>query len=242
MLERERSENFSGNNAVKFLCHIAPIHGREKSLSECLASRIARWREDHPDLQFERFERLPNDPFRSEAPYRATLGIRGNAATPDRLARLLDGFAAEIEDVARAELGTALVGTDIAFREPDPNCAVRLEYLMRRKDDSDHESYLRRYRDVHSRFGLATPGARGYVQFHVDPEASQAVARAAGLGVWDIDSVSELHLGSLDEFLEAITQSSVGAEAIADEKLFVDRAHSFYLCSRNPERPRASTP
>ncbi len=207
-----------------------------------MASRIERWREDHRDLHFERLERLPNDPFRSEAPYRATVGIRGNTATPERLARLLDGFAEEIQDVARTELGTALVGTDVAFRPPHPECPVRLEYLMRRKEGYDHESYLSRYRDVHSRFGLATPGARGYVQFHVDPEASQAVGRAAGLGVWDIDSVSELHLGSLEEFLEAVAQSSVGAEAIADEKLFVDRAHSFYLCSRNPERPRASTP
>ena len=196
---------------------------------------------DHPDLQFERLERLPDDPFQPEAPYCATFGIRGNGATPERLARLLDGFATEIHDVARVELGTALVGRDIVFVEPDPDCPVRLEYLMRRKEGYDHDRYLQRYREVHSRFGLATPGTRGYVQFHVDPEASRAVARAAGLGIWDIDSVSELHLGSLEEFLEEISRSSVGAEAVADEEIFVDRAHSFLLCSQNPEPRPGST-
>lgn len=242
MLERKQPQNLPGKYTLKFLSHIAPVQGEEQALSERLASRIAGWREDHPDLQFERLERLPDDPFRSEAPYRATLGIRGNAATPERLARLLDGFAAEIQDVARVELGTALVGTDIVFANPDPDCAVRLEYLMRRKEGYDHERYLQRYRDIHSRFGLATPGARGYVQFHVDPEASRAVARAAGLGVWDIDSVSELYLGSLDEFFQEMSRSSVGADAVADEEIFVDRAHSFLFCSQNPEPPPISAP
>jgi hypothetical protein len=47
-----------------------------------------------------------------------------------------------------------------------------------------------------------------------------------------VDSVSELHLASLGEFLRAVAGSNVGAEAGADEERFVDRARSFDFCSR----------
>lgn len=218
--------------ALKFLSHIAARARNVDAVSERIASLVTRWRKVNADLRFDQFQRLPNDPFHPDAPYRATLEIRGCELTPDRLARLLTGFGSEIEDVAQAEASTALFGQEIEFVEPDPLCPIRLEYLMRRKENYDHASYLKRYRDEHSRFGLATPGAHGYMQFHVNLEASQSVAQAAGVGIWTIDSVSELHLHSLDEFLAGVSGSTIGIDAIADEKLFVKRTQSFYLCSQ----------
>ena len=53
---------------------------------------------------------------------------------------------------------------------------------------------------------------------------------AAGLAGWGVDSVSELQMDSLERFLEAIGASSIGAEAIADEEIFVDRPNSHALC------------
>ena len=46
-----------------------------------------------------------------------------------------------------------------------------------------------------------TPGIEGYTQFHVDADTSRAAAHAAGLRVWRADSVSELHLASVDKCL-----------------------------------------
>ena len=109
---------------------------------------------------------------------------------------------------------------------------IRYQYLMRRNASFSHQSYLKRYRDVHSRFGIETPGISGYTQFHVDPEASRRVAGSAGFGVWAVDSVSELHLESVETFLAEVSQSAIGAEAMADEEVFVDRANSYDFVSR----------
>ena len=108
---------------------------------------------------------------------------------------------------------------------------MRYQYLMRRNASFDHDAYLERYREVHSRFGIETPGILGYVQFHVDPGASQRAAHRAGVGVWAADSVSELHLESHDAFIGQVSKWPGGREAIADEEVFVDRANSFDVCS-----------
>jgi len=70
------------------------------------------------------------------------------------------------------------------------------------------------------------------VQFHVDAAASRRAAGRAGLGVWGVDSVSELHLESIESFLGAISKApDVGREAMADEEIFVDRSNSYDFCS-----------
>jgi len=108
----------------------------------------------------------------------------------------------------------------------------RYQYLMRRRAGFTHESYLDRYREIHSRFGFATPGISGYVQLHVDVPATRAASRAAGFAGWDVDSVSELHMESLERFLEEIASSTIGADAMADEEIFVDRPNSLAFCAQ----------
>lgn len=68
-------------------------------------------------------------------------------------------------------------------------------------------------------------------QFHVDPAASASVARRLGLGSTVVDSVSELHLDSLESFFAGIGDGRLGAEAAADEELFVDRENSVSFCT-----------
>ena len=91
---------------------------------------------------------------------------------------------------------------------------------------------------IHSDFGVRTPGKLGYVQFHVDPEASRRAAEVACVGVWDVDSVSELHLESVEAFIGEVARWDGGKEAIDDEKLFVDRPNSVDFCSSVDWAPR----
>lgn len=65
----------------------------------------------------------------------------------------------------------------------------------------------------------------------MDAEASHRLAREAGVGVWGVDSVSELHLASLERFFEGLKKGDGGAGAIADEEIFVDRGRSWDFCS-----------
>lgn len=153
----------------------------------------------------------------------------GDRATIARAAEI----AATIADSIDAARSVALIGTDVDFVpcEPQP---IRFAYFMRRRHDFTHDQYLARYHDVHAQFGIDTPGIEGYTQFHVDLEASAAAAAAIGFGVCDIDSVSELHLTSLDTFFKALVAAGFGTEATEDEARFVDRANSWdYVYERS---------
>ena len=143
---------------------------------------------------------------------------------------LVAGLAQRFGDALDPAESTALVGEEHVLI-PSARAPVRYQYLMRRRADFSHEAYLARYRDVHAQFGLRTPGILGYVQLDVDPASSRRAAEVSGFGMCDVDSVSELHLASLGELLRAVSASPIGAEAVADEERFVDRARSFDFCS-----------
>ncbi len=218
---------------MRLLMHVAVRRGAEPDLPAFLWSEIARMRgiAAAPVGEVNLLERLEGDPFGSATPYSWTIEARAEGADAERaLGELVAGIGERMDGAAHRDLCTALVGEDRVF-VPCERTPVRYQYLMRRQASFTHDSYLGRYATIHSRFGLRTPGIRGYVQLHVDPEASRRVARTAGVGIWGVDSVSELHLDSVERFLAEISTSSVGPEAIADEEKFVDRARSLDFCS-----------
>jgi len=218
---------------VKALIHVVPCAGEEASFAGRIRT-IAEELRQHPEaagLAVNVMFRVERDPFGPRTPYRAALEIDGEAAGAGTIESLVAGIGQPLAEVAHPDLSTLLMGEDVVF-EASIHTPVRYQYLMRRNASFSHAAYLARYREIHAQFGLKTPGIRGYVQFHVDPEASRDAARRAGLGVWDVDSVSELHLESVETFLGAVASSSIGAEAIADEEIFVDRANSFDFCSK----------
>jgi hypothetical protein len=175
------------------------------------------------------------DPLRfSGAPvraYDATIDLRLTGKnSSDEIVRVVAGLGKWIEKSVHVDLSAALIGEDHVFVAGEP-APIRYQYLMRRRADFTHAAYLKRYAEVHSQLGMKTRGIRSYVQFHVDPELSRKAAASAGVGIWAIDSVSELHLESMDEFLAAVASSTIAEESAADEELFVDRPNSVMFTS-----------
>ncbi len=217
---------------MKALIHIVPRGGAENAFESRIREVANALREklEGPGAEVNVMLRLREDPFGPRTPHRGALEITGETVSLQVVESAVAGIGDFLEEMAHPDLSTMLVGEDVAFLPAD--CApVRYQYLMRRNASFDHDAYLKRYREIHSQFGMRVPGIVGYVQFHVDPHASQRLAERYGLGVWDVDSVSELHLESLDTFLAAVAESPVGAEAAADEEVFVDRANSYDFCS-----------
>jgi hypothetical protein len=206
---------------TKLLAHLAPAAGAEAELAARLDAEARR-------LGAAALHRVERDPFGARTRWRAALELYGE---PAELVGAADGLAARLGDALDAAASTALVGDEHLIIGAT-GAPVRYQYLMRRRADFTHAAYLTRYREGHAPFGVRTPGHLGYVQVHLDPEASARAARASGLGVCDFDSVSELQLSSVKEFVRAVTGSSIGAEAVADEEHFVDRPRSFDWCSR----------
>lgn len=217
---------------MKALAHLVPQAEAPAAFAQRIRSLADELREQAGErgVTVNVMQRLEKDPFGSGTPFHAALELTGEGADVATLASLVAGLGKRLDDVADLGRSTLLVGEDVVFVASEA-APVRYQYLMRRNDRFDHASYLARYRKIHSDFGVRTPGKRGYVQFHVDPEASRQAAGAAGLSVWDVDSVSELHLESLETFIGEVSHWSGGKEAIADEQVFVDRLRSFDFCS-----------
>lgn len=175
--------------------------------------------------------RVEGDPLGRRTLFRATLELSGGESRASTLVPLAESIGTQLDDCVHRDLSSFLIGDDVTFVSP-PRSPVRYQYLMRRDALHTHAAYLEYYRQVHSRFGIETPGIEGYVQFHVDPVSSREAARAGGFGVWAVDSVSQLYLESVETFISAVSRSKVGPEAAADERTFVDRSHSFDFISR----------
>ena len=181
------------------------------------------------------FLRQEGDPFRRGGPpmrgFDATLELR--AAGPGAEAALLGaarGADERLSGLVHVDLCAALLGSDHVI-VPCPPTPVRYQYVMRRRRDLTHAQYADHYLKVHAGYGREAPGIAGYVQFHVEPEASRRAAASAGVGLWSADSVSELHLASTAEFLAGISRWQGRDRAMADENAFVDRANSVMFVS-----------
>lgn len=142
----------------------------------------------------------------------------------------LGDLGARVAEHAHLDLSGAVVGAPQAIIPTDPT-PLRYLYFMRRKAHTTRDAYLDYYFHQHSRFGFRTPNIAGYTQLHVDPEESAIAARHLGLGSTVCDSVSELHLESLEAFFAGIGDGRLGEEAGADEETFVDRANSVSICT-----------
>lgn len=218
---------------MRLLLHLAMRRGAEDSFGERLRDELTelRRRARSAGCEVVEMSRVPDDPFGRKTPFSATVEVRApETATPETLVGLVDRFGGRLGSGVHRDLCTALVGRDHVFT-PFERTPVRYQYLMRRQAGFTHDSYLKRYAEIHSRFGVRTPGHRGYVQLHVDLEASREAAATTGFGVCEVDSVSELYLESVEGFLSEIARSPLGREAMADEELFVDRKNSIDLCS-----------
>ena len=216
---------------MRALIHLVPRGGAGGRFASRIAALVAALRERAAPrgLAVNALHRLERDAFGKHTPFRACVEVIAGDG-PGEIAELLADLGPQVDDVAHPDASTLLLGSDAVFIASD-RAPVRFQYLMRRNASFTHETYLEYYRTKHSRFGLETPGVLGYVQLHVDIDASRRAAGRAGLGIWGFDSVSELHLASQEAFLRALAESGFGTEPIADEEVFVDRPNSLDLCS-----------
>jgi len=217
---------------MKLLLLFAARGGARDELTERITAEAVRLLE-HGATSVCAMRQTPNDPFGAAVPgmrsFDASIDARFD--TIEVAGAAMDGLAERVASVVHVDLSGVFGGEDHVVIACDPT-PVRYQYLMRRKIHTAHEAYLEHYVNNHAKFGLRTPGIEGYVQFHIDADSSRALATIAGLGLWSADSVSELHVASVDTMLEGFASSpTLGDEAGIDEDRFVDRANSVMFTS-----------
>ena len=215
---------------ARFLVSLAAREGQEGALQTRLLEefRSLRSRVDEEKLSIEAMVRVPDDPFAAQYPvpraFDAVIDFEASGEVVS-FSGWLEGIADRLVDFVYADLSGVVTGEArrIAGSVGGPE---RFLYFMRRKADSTHESFGRYWGEEHAKFGKKMPGTLGYEQLHVDPAASRTAATHAGFGISEIDGVAILHLESVTAFGAAAGKSTVGAQAIEDERNFVDGRNS----------------
>jgi len=222
----------------KLLLMLVAREGCSAALRKGLSLQAPTWFDAHGSSiqSLTGLSALEEDPFATQSPPRGlfdiTLEPRVKEGSPNILSETCATLVGSLRSWIEPSQSIALVGSEKVFLDGGP-MPVRYQYLMRRRAETTHDRYIAYYRDHHSQFGIRTPGINGYVQVYVDEGASQSAARSAGLGTWHVDSVSELHMESVQQFLSGVmADPALGQAATADEERFVDRANSVMFTSK----------
>ena len=141
-----------------------------------------------------------------------------------------DGLADQLDECVDAGQSLALVMDEHRWR-PSPPQPIYYHYLMVRRADFSPADYSDYYLHYHKRFGMITPGIEGYSQNIIDQPSSKNLCRKAGLGFYEVTSISEMQMRDIDTFLRSPAMAEIGPEAGEDETRFVDRAASVMFCS-----------
>ena len=230
------------------LAHLVARSGQQRELGERLREIALEWCDDIGATRASGtvMLALEEDPFRMTGDGRPTrafdasieIGVESEQSWT-RFEALVDGLADRLENWIHSDLSAVQIGVSRPFIicEPTP---IRYQYCMRRRLELTTAKYLEHYAEVHSGFGLAIRGIRGYTQLHLDPTSTRRACTRAGFGLWQWNSVSVLHLASLQEFLAAGSFNAKTGFA-EDEEKFIDRPNSVMWSSREvfriaPER------
>jgi hypothetical protein len=216
---------------VKHLLLFAARGGAGAELGDAVVAEAQRLAQT-PGVSAVAMRQVADDPFGMAVPgmrpFDATIELRGDDDAVIRGA--IGGLDDRLAALVHVDLSCAIAGVDNVEIACAPT-PVRYQYVMRRKAGTTHEQYLDHYVNRHARFGHITPGIEGYTQFHVDATTSAAAAAAAGVGLWRADSVSELHLASVEKFMTGLMSSNPADDAGEDEERFVDRRNSVMFTS-----------
>lgn len=186
---------------------------------------------------------LEDDNFRASGdarplPYAFDASVEWQSIAPlerDSMKLRLVELLSQCQRLIHTDLSAVLGGSDRVFTACDPT-PIRFQYCMRRRADHSHEQYIDYYEREHSKFGIGTHGIEGYTQFHVDPIESLHLRSAAAVGLWQYDSVSELHIADMDTFFSGIAKGIDAGNPGEDEDRFVDRRRSTMWISDTIER------
>lgn len=162
----------------------------------------------------------------SPPPFDAAYQLRSSHA--DSLAALADGIQEVVEQLSawiNRTTSAVLVGTEIAITQGSG--PIEIIMPLRRQRELSPDDFMHNWFIQHAALSDDVQGVR-YRQSHVDIDATNRLAQAVGIGLGDIDGVTEAFFLSSEEALMVMSQPQVANEAIEDEKRFIDHGRSQF--------------
>jgi hypothetical protein len=200
-----------------------------------LASEGQRIRELMPDGgSHRRLFRLANDPTRqvahgdemaaAEPPFDAVFEVGAEDADLAVIAAAVKDVAGRLGEWVDPSRSAAIAGTEHVI--VPGNQPLELVFALRRLPTLTSQQFHDHWLNEHAEIARRVPGLRGYRQFHAEAAASADAAASAGLAGCDFEGTAEGFFENRDAFLQTMAQPAVTADALADERTFIDHARS----------------
>lgn len=98
--------------------------------------------------------------------------------------------------------------------------AIRRPFRM--TDDAYHDYWL----NTHAKVARKVPVLRAYRQFHANEGLTQRIGKLLNIGITDFNGAAQGYYRDIEDFLDIMKQPEVTADAIEDEKKFIDHSRS----------------
>jgi EthD domain len=187
-----------------------------------------------PGLRYRQAVRLDDDPTQQTAhsaemrdappPFDVVVDFGDEDASTEDLLSAVKGVGRSLASAVDAERSAALLGTEhviVAGTRP-----LILVFPLRRLDALTYDEFHDHWLQKHAALARAIPVIQAYRQFHALPAESDAAAEAAGVAISDFEGAAEGYYQDLQSFLDIMSAPEVVADAIEDERRFIDHSRS----------------
>ncbi|MEO0033869.1 MAG: hypothetical protein RIS94_3627, partial [Pseudomonadota bacterium] len=152
-------------------------------------------------------------------------------AVPDALVTVTSfGGVAPLVALADAARSTVAAGTRHAVL-PGRD-AIRLFFGLRRLPTLTREGFHDYWLNHHAEIGRRLIPPYTYHQIHADAAMTDGAAAATGLAASTYDGLVEVHFPDIDAFVRQLSRPEIAAEALEDEKNFIDHSRSQFWAFR----------
>lgn len=121
-------------------------------------------------------------------------------------------------------LSAVIAGTEhIILPGQEPLMLIlAIRRLAHMTDEAYHDYWLNKHSEVARR----VPVLRAYRQFHANEPASRDIGKLLDIGVVDFNGAAQGYYRDIKDFFDIMAQPEVTADAIEDEKNFIDHSRS----------------
>ena len=191
-----------------------------QTIKDSLEIEWVRIKNEIPNLDSRVGVRVPGDPtarvpqdgqpdIMPEQPsFDLVIEVRGKDMSFNDLSQIMSGVGLRLESLIDRASSAALVGTE---HEIVPGAQpLFLNMLLRRPSNWASSDWKAHWIEDHAKeVQDNVTGLQGYRQFHVDPVASEAAAKTAGVAISDFDGTAEGYYSDLAKFFETLSDPEV---------------------------------
>lgn len=201
-----------------------------------LAAGVERIRHRLPDGAWHLVAvRLSDDPTKRLDAYVAELGKEQlsfdavfEIGAPDAdfslLTASLTSVMEELSDMIIPQKNAVMAGTEHVILPGQ--CPLMLVFALHRLPTLTSQQFHEYWLNRHVVVARKVPVLRAYRQFHADVEATCAAGGELGVDITDFEGAAQGYYQGIQDFMDIMTQPAVVADALADERKFIDHSRS----------------